>query len=187
MEPEEILVFEDGDGIVGLGFIVGHDESFVDFWGSKMMWVYSRGYIVLIGDFLIVFDDFGLLMGEFPCGNESVADLKIDIVFNESGFFGVDWEAVWTDGFVVNSRNWLEAFFLFVMVLSIWLEVTNFRCWIGCLRVSGLFMVGVFKALEEVSLIVGVDEVEFWVTRNSGVGFHERVCVGNMERDNYKF
>ncbi len=55
-----------------------------------MVRVYCGRYVVFIGDLLVVLDDFGLLMGEFPCGDEPVADLQIDIVIDEAGFFGLN-------------------------------------------------------------------------------------------------
>ena len=48
------------------------------------MGVYCRGYIVFISDLLVVLDDFGLVLGEFPCGNEPVTELHIDIVIDEA-------------------------------------------------------------------------------------------------------
>ena len=67
------------------------------------------------------------------------------------------------------------------------LELPCFGCLIRGFGVSSLLMVGASKSFEVISLVVGINKVELGVTRNNGVGFHEGVYFGNMEKDNYKF
>jgi hypothetical protein len=187
MEPKEVLIFKDGNWIVGLSFVVSHNESLVDFWSSKVMWVYCRRYIVLIGNLLVIFDDFGLFMGEFSCGNEPVADLQINIIINEARFFWLNREAIWTDRFIVDRRKWFQVFLLFSRLLFMRFELPCFGCLIRGFGISSFLMVGASKSFEEISLIVGINKFELGVTRNNGVRFHEGVYFGNMEKDNYKF